>query len=191
MPSVVTRRVTPEEYLEREREAEFRHEYREGEIVAMSEASRWHGRIVNNLAGELRQRLRNRKCYVYSTDLRLAARTARLYTYPDVIVTCGEEQYIDDQFDTLLNPVVLFEVLSDSTKAYDRGKKFQSYRTVESLRDYVLVAQDKIHVEHWTRQPNHEWTKTEFRNRADAIKFSSIDVELPLSEIYLKVDLPA
>jgi Uma2 family endonuclease len=191
MSSVAARRLTPEEYLEQERKAELKHEYRDGEIVAMSGASRWHGRIVNNLGGELRQRLRNSPCHVYSNDLRLAARPARLYTYPDVIVTCGEEQYIDGHFDTLLNPVVIFEVLSESTKAYDRGKKFQSYRTLESLQDYVLVAQDKMHVEHWSRQPDNEWTKAEFHSLEDVLAFSSIKVELPVAEIYLKIDLSA
>jgi Uma2 family endonuclease len=191
MPSVATTRVTPEEYLERERKAEFKHEYRDGEMVAMNGASRWHVRIVTNLVRELSQRLRDTPCNVYSTDLRLAARPARLFTYPDVIVTCGEEQYIDEHFDTLLNPALIFEVLSESTKAYDRGKKFQSYRTVESLRDYVLVSQEKVHVEHWVRQPDNEWNKTELGNATDTIRFSSLGVELPLSEIYLKIKFPA
>lgn len=189
MSSVLSRRVTPEKYLEFERAAEFRHEYRDGEIVAMSGASRSHGRIVINLGGELRERLRDRPCNVYSADLRVAVTSARLYTYPDVIVTCGKEQYLDDRFDTLLNPVVIIEVLSNSTMAYDRGKKFQNYSALDSLCDYMLVAQDKIHVEHWTRQPPGDWIGAEFHARTDAIRLDSIDVELPVSEIYLKVDL--
>jgi Uma2 family endonuclease len=189
MASIVTRRVTPEEYLEFEPAAEFRHEYRDGEILAMSGASRWHVRLVTNLVVALGNQLRDTHCNVYSTDLRLSAAPARLFTYPDVMVTCGDERFLDQHFDTLLNPVVLIEVLSESTKSYDRGKKFKSYQTLESLRDYLLVAQDEMHVEHWQRQPDGNWTKTEFRNPEDIVKLVFIGAELRVADIYLKVKL--
>lgn len=191
MASIVTRRVTPEEYLELERAAEFRHEYRDGEIVAMSGASRWHVRIVSNLVAELGTQFRETACNVYPIDLRVSADASRLFTYPDVIITCGEEKFLDKHFETLLNPVVLIEVLSPSTKSYDRGEKFRRYRTLESLREYLLVAQDEMHIEHWTRQSDGNWTKTEFRNPDEIIKLVSVGAELRVTEVYRKVELKA
>lgn len=179
--------ITPEEYLERERKAEFRNEYFRGQVVAMSGASRQHVRIVTNLIRELGQQLRQRDCNVYSTDLRVSISRASLYTYPDVVITCGEEKFLDTAFDTLLNPAVIIEVLSESTRDYDRGQKFESYRLSASLSDYLTVAQDRMHVEQWTRQADGRWMLSEHTEASSRIHIQLIGVELPVSDIYEKV----
>ncbi len=188
MSSAPTTYITPEEYLERERNAETRSEYFQGEVFAMAGASLRHGRIVSNLVAEIHQQLRNRPCNVYSTDLRLAVGAAGLYTYPDVMVVCGEEKVADHHDDMLLNPTLLVEVLSKSTKNYDRGQKFESYRKLPSLKEYLTVAQDKIQVEQWMRQPDDRWILREYEASAKTIALPSIGVELQLSEIYRKID---
>jgi|ERR1700761_52685 len=188
MPSIATR-VSPEEYLERERQAETRSEYRNGEIVAMSGASIRHGRITGNLVFRIRSALKNSSCEVFSTDLRLAVRAANLFTYPDVMVICGEPEVADDRQDIVLNPVVLIEVLSKSTRVYDRGKKFASYRMIPSLREYLTVAQNKIHIEQHTRQADQSWVAKEFTEPGGTIKLESIAVELRVADIYEKVTI--
>lgn len=179
------------EYLEWERSQEERHEYLDGEIVAMGGASARHSLIVTNLAGELRFRLRDRPCQVHSNDLRVRVSETGLYTYPDVLVVCGEPTFTDDRFDTLLDPWVIFEVLSASTEAIDRGRKFEHYRRLSSLRDYLLVAQDRRHVEHYTRQPDGRWSLGDVEGDGGVIALGSLDCELPLSEVYEKVQLGA
>ena len=183
--------LTPGEYLAIERKAEFKSEYFNGEMFAMAGASERHVLIVTNLVAELRGQLRRRPCTVYSTDLRVRVSPAGLYTYPDVVVVCGQAQFADDQKDTLLNPTLIIEVLSDSTKDYDRGDKFQHYRTLASLTEYVLVAQDKCHVEHYVRQPENRWLLSETNEVKDTIHLSSIECDLALAEVYDKVDLSA
>jgi Uma2 family endonuclease len=179
--------VTPEEYLEEERKAEWRSEYLDGEVFPMSGASRYHALIVTNLVGELRQKLSECPCNVYSSSLRVRVSSNGLYTYPDVIVTCGEEHLLDESNDTLLNPVLLIEVLSDSTKDYDRGQKFESYRTIPSLREYLTIAQDKVHIEQWQAQGNERWLLLEHAEEAASIVLNSVEVELPISDIYKKL----
>jgi|SRR5665213_1189478 len=188
MSSVPTTYLTPEEYLEQERKAETRSEYFQGEVFAMAGASWRHGRIVTNLIRELSVRFGEGPCNVYSTDLRLAVSPAGLYTYPDVMVVCGEEELLDQHDDTLLNPTLLIEVLSKSTKDYDRGQKFESYRRLSSLREYLTVAQEKIHIEQWMRQPDDRWVLREYSALGETIALPSIDVDLQLSDIYKKID---
>ncbi len=180
--------LTPAEYLEQERRAERKSEYLRGEVFAMAGASRRHGLIVTNLVAEMRQQLKGKPCEVYSNDLRLRVTTAGLYTYPDVMVACGEIQFADDQKDTLLNPVLLIEVLSESTRDYDRGRKFQYYRTLPSLVEYLTVAQDEPHVEHYTRQQQDRWLLAEFSSPNQTIPLASIPCVLPVAEIYDKID---
>jgi Uma2 family endonuclease len=180
--------LSPEEYLEQERRAEYKSEYFAGEVFAMAGASRRHGLIVMNVAGHLWQQLKGKPCEVYTGDLRLRVTPAGLYTYPDVTVVCGDVQFADDQKDTVLNPVVLIEVLSESTSDYDRGRKFEYYRTLPSLKEYLTVAQDKPHIEHWTRQQEDSGSLVEFNNLSQTIRLASIDCVLPLKEIYDKVD---
>lgn len=186
--------LTPAEYLERERRAEYKSEYFQGEMFAMAGASERHGLIVANLVGELRQQLKGKPCRVYPSDLRLRVTAAGLYTYPDVIVVCGDIQFADDRKDTILNPVLIIEVLSESTRDYDRGRKFQYYRTLPSLVEYLTVAQDEPQVEHHTRQSatpgstNGGWLLLEFNKMSETIPLVSIPCALPLTEIYDKVD---
>ena len=184
-------RLTPEEYLAIERKAEYKSEYFNGEMFAMAGASERHVLIVTNVVAELRGQLRRRPCTVYSTDLRVRVSPAGLYTYPDVVVVCGQAQFADDQKDTLLNPTLIVEVLSESTKDYDRGGKFEHYRTLMSLSEYVLIDQDKHHVEHFVRQPENRWLLSETNRLEDTIHVSSISCDLALAEVYDKVELPA
>jgi Uma2 family endonuclease len=185
MPSVATR-VSPEEYLERERQAETRSEYRDGVIVAMSGASLRHGRMVRNLISLLDRRLEG-SCEVFATDLRLGVRAANLYTYPDVMVICGEPESTDERQDIVLNPVVIIEVLSKSTEKYDRGEKFTNYRMIPSLKEYLLAAQDEVRVEHWSKQADGEWSATEYKEPDAVVRLESIGVELAVADIYRKV----
>jgi len=191
MTSVPKRYVTPEEYLAQERRAEFRSEYFRGEIFAMSGASREHNLIAGNLNAEARNQLRDRPCEVYQSDMRVKVSSTGLYTYPDVVVVCGEPRFEDAEVDTLLNPTVLFEVLSETTENYDRGKKFEHYRTLPSLQEYVLVAQDKCHVEQFTRQPDNRWLLWETGNLEGVLSLPSIGCELKLADVYAKVTLGA
>ena len=182
-------RFTPEEYLALERKAECKSEYFNGEIFAMSGATPQHVLIVTNVVSELRGQLKSRPCTVYSTDLRLKVSATGLYTYPDVIVVCGEPQFNDDHKDTLLNPTLIVEVLSESTKDYDRGGKFEQYRMLESFIEYVLIAQDKHHVEHFVRQPDNRWLLSETNRLEDTLELTSIGCNLALTEVYDKVEL--
>lgn len=183
-------RLTPEEYLTLEREAEYKSEYFAGEVFATAGASARHVLIVTNVVRELGTQLRRRPCTVYASDLRVRVSATGLYTYPDVVVVCGEPQWADDQRDTLLNPTLIVEVLSDSTKDYDRGGKFEHYRTLDSLAEYLLVAQDKVHVEHFVRQPDNRWMLSETNNLSDTITLEAIGCTLDLAEVYDKVELP-
>ena len=182
---------TVEEYLALERSCEGKHEYQNGEIFAMGGASRWHVRIVTNIVVELGSQLKAGPCTVYATDLRVLVAPTGLYTYPDVIVLCDEPRFSDEQQDTLINPALIIEVLSDSTKDYDRGGKFEQYRTIDSFIEYLLVAQDRPHVEHHTRQSDGSWLVQETNNLADTIQMKSAPCSLSLSNIYSKVDFSA
>jgi Uma2 family endonuclease len=187
MPTRPKSRVTPEEYLVRERNAATKSEYFDGEIFAMSGASPAHVLIVTNVVSELRGQLRARDCTVYSTDLRVKVAASGLYTYPDVVVVCGAPRFEDEQGDALLNPKVIVEVLSKSTQDYDRGAKFEQYRTIESFIEYVLIAQDKPHVEHFVRQPDGRWMLSETNRLEDGIAVESIEAHLALRDVYEKV----
>jgi Uma2 family endonuclease len=188
MSSQATTFLSPAQYLEQERLAERKSEYFRGEMFAMSGASPRHVSIVTNLVGWFWQRLKGTPCRVYSTDLRLRVTPAGLYTYPDVMVLCGDAQFADDQKDTVLNPVLIVEVLSKSTRDYDRGRKFQHYRTLPSLVEYLTVAQDQPHIEHWTRQQENRWLLAEFGNTGQSIHLASIGCVLPLAEVYEKIE---
>jgi Uma2 family endonuclease len=181
--------ITPEEYLAIERKAEYKSEYFNGEMFAMAGASERHATIVANIMYLLVGQLRGRPCKAYSNDLRVRVSPTGLYTYPDVVVTCDQPQLADEHRDTLLNPTLIVEVLSESTKDYDRGGKFEHYRTLASLSEYVLIAQDKCHVEHFARQPDNRWLLAETNRLKDTIHLSSIDCDLALPEVYDKVEM--
>jgi Uma2 family endonuclease len=184
-------RISPEEYLEIERRAESRNEYFDGEIFAMTGGSLRHNIIVANLVGELRQQLRDRTCMVAPSDLRVHIPATGLYTYPDVVAVCGEPRLEDRAADTLLNPTLIIEVLSPTTEAYDRGKKFEHYDTIESLAEYVLVSQDTPRVEQYLRQDGGRWLFTATSGLDGKVVLPSIGCDLILAEIYHKVPLGA
>jgi Uma2 family endonuclease len=190
MSSQRTTLLTPEEYLEIERRAERKSEYFHGEMFAMAGASYAHVVIVGNLSHELKLRLKAGPCGVYSSDLRLRVAPNGLYTYPDVMVICGGPQFADDRKDTVVNPVLIVEVLSESTEAYDRGKKFEQYRALPSLREYLLVAQDAPRIEQYTRQPDDRWLLSETSGGDTSIQLASVDCVLPLAEVYDKIEWP-
>jgi Uma2 family endonuclease len=187
--AVSTTRYTREQYLSMERKADFKSEYYNGFITAMSGASREHNLIAVNLGREISAQLKHRDCELYTSDMRVLVSQTGLYTYPDVVVACGEPRFEDAKVDTLLNPTVIVEVLSDSTESYDRGAKFAHYRRLESLLEYVLVAQNEVRVERYTRKGD-EWLLKEFTQPQDLLRLSSIDCEVPLGEVYAKVEWP-
>ena len=189
MSSQPTTYLTPEEYLAVERQAEHKSEYVDGEMVAMTGASRRHNLIAFNITREISQQLRGRPCEGYASDMRVRVPSTRLYTYPDVVVVCGEPKFEDDYVDTLLNPTLIIEVLSESTELYDRGKKFGFYRTIESLAEYLLVAQDECRIEQYVKQPDGRWLLADYRSLEDVVELPSIQCQLTLSEVYDKVVL--
>lgn len=181
--------ITEEEYLAIERQAQIRSEYFAGEIFALAGASRQHNRIVTNLVSGLDSQLRERPCNVYSSGLRVKINRSGLYTYPDVVVTCGEELFSDENRDALLNPVVIIEVLSDSTEAYDRGEKFEHYQQVDSLLEYLLVSQHSHRVEQYAKQNNKSWLYSESHELQEIVRLDSIECRLAVKDIYHKVNL--
>jgi Uma2 family endonuclease len=182
--------LTPEQYLEIERKAEFKSEYYQGEMFAMAGAHEAHVTIIFNAVRELGQQLRRRPCKGYSNDMRVRVTPAGLYTYPDVVVVCGEVQFLDANRDTLLNPTVIIEVLSESTEAYDRGRKFELYRSLESLTDYLLISSHWVSAELFTRQSEGGWLLTAKSSLEDLIELQSIDCRLLLADLYEKVEFP-
>lgn len=183
--------VTPEEYLAYDSGSEIRNEYIAGEIVAMTGASREHNLINSNVNGELRSRLRGKPCETYSNDMRVQT-NAPDYYYPDTVVVCGKPEIIKlEGVDTLLNPTVVIEVLSKGTEAKDRGDKFFEYRSIPSLKDYILISQEKMRVEHYTRQTNDEWVlHRDLTSPDETLIIDSIRCKLLLSEIYERVEFP-
>jgi Uma2 family endonuclease len=179
--------LSSEEYLALERKAETRSEYLDGDMVAMSGGSREHNLIVTNFIRELSAQLKGRPCEVFSNDMRVKVSPTGLYTYPDVVVVCGEPQFEDANVDTLMNPTVLVEVLSDSTESYDRGVKFGHYRKVESLIEYLLVAQHEYRIEQYVRQPEGPWVRSDVRGLTSTLNLPSIQCAIPMAEIYDRV----
>ena len=180
-------RITRAEYLSLERTSlDIKHEFFDGELFAMVGASRQHNRINMNLARELGIKFKadNFRCEAFSNDMRV--KTENSYVYPDIIITCGDAEFEDNEFDTLINPVVIMEILSDSTELFDRTKKFFHYRKIPTLQEYILVSQHECWVEKYTRQ-NDIWRYQSYEGIDQILKIESADCELPLSEIYLNV----
>ena len=178
--------ITPEEYLRLERSSEEKHEYFRGEIFAMSGASENHNLVTGSSYAALYVQLRKRPCQIYPSDMRVRIPSTGLYTYPDISIVCGTPEFEDDVLDTLLNPTVIIEILSSSTEQYDRGKKFQHYRTIESLQEYILIAQDSFRIEQFSRKDN-QWVLTDAKTVDSVIQLTSIDCTLALSDVYEKV----
>lgn len=176
--------ISPEEYLLRERRAEYKSEYYGNQPVAMTGASRAHNLVSGNLFFVLKGQLRGRGCEIYSGDMRVRIPTTGAYVYPDVVVACGEPRFEDEELDTLVNPTVVVEVLSASTERYDRGDKWEHYRRIPSLRQYVLVSQDRPHVEWFTRQEGGLWLFAEAAGAEAEVWLESVGCALRLADLY-------
>jgi Uma2 family endonuclease len=179
--------MTPEQYLELERAAEFRHDYFNGRMYEKPGGSFAHAIVIGNLSYRLGTALRERPCVVAVSDLGVRVSPNGLYTYPDLLVVCGPPKLLDGHKDTLLNPILIVEVLSPSTEAYDRGFKFAQYRTLESLREYALVSQTEPRVEVFRRQSSGDWLLSEAVGLEAVCRFESVDSSVVLSEIYANI----
>jgi Uma2 family endonuclease len=182
--------LSAQEYLERERLAEYRSEFYRGETFAMAGGTPRHSLIGSNTLGEIHFRLKGRPCTAYNSDLRILIAATGLYTYPDISVMCSELQFADARRDTVLNPTLIVEVLSESTEAYDRGKKFEHYRKIPSLREYILVSQDSPTLERFLRNPDDTWTLTVITGFDQSLDLVTIGVTLPLAAVYDRLDFP-
>ncbi len=183
--------LSPGEYLARERQSPVRSEYHDGDVFAMTGASFAHNIIAVNVTSGLHQRLRTSPCRTVQSDLRVRVGPPNAYVYPDVAVACPPIELEDAHGDTLLNPVVIVEVLSDSTEAYDRGRKFAYYRQIPSLREYLLVSQHEARVDHYLRAGDGTWTLRAVEGLEAVLRLESLGCELPLVEVYAKVELRA
>jgi len=181
--------ITPEEYLERERKAEFKSEYWHGEVFAMSGVVENHALICSNLAIHAGIRLRGSSCRVFGSDMKVGVTKKRGFAYPDLTVTCGERRFYDNVRDVLMNPIVIFEVLSESTRDFDLGGKFREYKRLETLRHYVTIEQRYREVGHSVRQPDGTWLSEDLTGENDIVHLAAIGIDLPLSEIYEGIEL--
>jgi Uma2 family endonuclease len=181
-------RITPQEYLELERKAKIKSEYLDGEMLAMSGVTREHSTIQVNIITELNIQFTDRPCEVHGPELRVKVSETGLYTYPDVVALCGEPRFEDEFFDTLLNPQVIVEILSDSTESYDRGRKFSHYRGIQSLKEYVLVSQTDHRIERFSRRDDGHWIYTECADPNGSVELDSVACRLAMARVYHKVD---
>jgi len=182
------RRFTETEYLELERRAEFKSEFFEGEVFAMSGGTPLHSQIATNLAAEFRNQLKGKRCVPYNSDLRMKVQATGLVTYPDLSVACGPLQFAAGTDDTVVNPTVVVEVLSDSTEAYDRGRKFENYRRMPSLREYLLVSQKEPRIEQFVRQESGQWLLQEAVGWDAALSLPSLGITISLAEVFAGVE---
>lgn len=176
--------LSPEEYLELERKAEYKSEYINGYVYAMAGAKLNHVRITGNVTTELNIQLRGRGCTVLPSDMKVRLPDSSKFFYPDVTVFCGEPQFHDDRQDIILNPILLVEILSDSTEARDRGIKFLSYQRIESLQEYVLVSQNRVLIERYLRQQDGTWTYQAVIGIESSLYLSSVDCTLDFRNVY-------
>jgi Uma2 family endonuclease len=186
-PDPIPQRYTLEEYLVLERLAEGKSEYLEGQIVPMTDHGPEHTAITANITISVGGQLRDTLCHTVASEIKIRTAPTELYAYPDLIVFCGEPRFHDHHRDILVNPTVLFEVYSPSTEAYDRGRKFACYQHIESLTDYVLIAQEEPRIEHFFRQTENTWLLTIATGREAEIPLDSIDAVLHLSDVYDRV----
>lgn len=181
--------ITPEEYLALERKAEYKSEYLNGEVFAMTGANRNHNLIATNIISLLNLQLRGKPGEVYPSDMRVKVTATGLYTYPDVVVVCGEPKFEDDYVDTLLNPTLIVEILSKTTERYDRIAKIGYYQTLDSLSENLLVAQEEFRIEQYAKQPDGRWLLSEIRSLEGVVDLQSIGCSLALRDVYHKVSL--
>jgi Uma2 family endonuclease len=189
MSTAVVRRYSVAEYLDFERKSDEKHEYFDGRIFAMAGGTAPHNLIGGNIYAELRNAVRERPCRAFPSDMRLRCPTG-LYTYPDVSVVCGNPEYEDSTRNVLLNPLVICEVLSPSTENYDRVGKFKHYQSIPTLREYVLISQHQVRIDHYAREPNSDrWLLTTVTDLLGVVRFPALECEVSVTEIYAKVDL--
>lgn len=184
--SAAEKLLSPQDYLQWERTAEFRSEYHRGIVTMMAGASHNHNRVRDNLAGELYISLKRKSCQYFGNDFRLWIPDEEFYTYPDLTIVCGKLELLDDEFDTMLNPTTIIEVLSKSTAQYDRSEKFEYYRTIPSFREYVLVDSQRVKIEVWRKleSPN-VWALVQETSRlSDSLQLSTVETSIPLIDIY-------
>ncbi|MCA9013474.1 MAG: Uma2 family endonuclease, partial [Planctomycetaceae bacterium] len=179
---------TSEQYLTIERVARFRSEFFRGEMFAMVGASRKHNLIAGNVSRRIGEQFDGRRCEVYQSDMRVKVNATGLYTYPDVVATCDAPRFEDDHVDTLLNPKAIVEVLSPSTELWDRSGKFNHYRNIPSLREYVLISQDHVMVEKFAINAEGQWALRDYRALEDILVLDSIVCQIKLSDIYARID---
>jgi Uma2 family endonuclease len=180
--------LSEEDYLVYEQLSPIKHEYYAGSIYAMAGASEAHNLIAMNVAASLHRQLRGQSCRTYPSDMRLKILQTGLYTYPDFMIVCGPTQFTNaEKRDTLINPIIIIEILSPSTETYDRGEKFQHYRTIKTLQEYILIAQDKYRIERFTRQDSNEWLLSESVGLHTALTLATIQVTLVLADIYEQI----
>jgi Uma2 family endonuclease len=188
---VPKKKLTEAEYLDIEAAAEFRSEFYNGEMFAMAGATREHNELRDNLVGELHGRFKGGPCRTYSADMRVKVQRTGLYTYPDIVIVCDPPEFVRHKgIDVLLNPQVVIEILSESTERYDRGTKFRHFQRLPSVREYILVSQDRMCLERFVRQPDETWLLTTFDDPAGEFLLSSIAIRIPLADIYRGVKLP-
>jgi Uma2 family endonuclease len=176
--------LTARDYLLQERKAEVKSEFVDGSVFAMAGGTRRHSRLAVRLASALERRLAGKTCQVFNGDMRLKVEATELYAYPDVQVACGELRFEDEQEDTLLNPRIIVEVLSEATAGWDRGDKFWHYRHLDSLAEYVLVSQEAWRVEHFLRQPDGTWLLQTVEGEGGVLSLPAIKCKIPLTEIF-------
>lgn len=185
---VTQNRYSLKEYLERETTAEFRSEYRDGEIIPMTGGTVNHNYIAINLTSGLKYGLKGQPYRVFMSDLRLSIPTKNIYTYPDVMVIATPVVYVEGRRDTIINPQIIVEVLSRSTESYDRGQKFEYYRRVNSLREYILIDQYRYYVEQFSKTEDDKWLLSEYQGDESVLSLSSVEFQISLSEIYENVE---
>ena len=179
--------ISAGEYFEAEESAEYKSEYYHGEVIAMGGASFHHNIIAGNVFAGLHAALTNSDCVVFSSDMKVQVDEDVHYTYPDISVVCGDIQFAKDRDDTIVNPILIIEILSDSTRDYDRGSKFTDYRNIMSLKDYILIDQYACHVEYFHKEDSGQWVLNEFKHLNDIIEIRSVGVKLQLNSIYNRV----
>jgi Uma2 family endonuclease len=188
MSAVPKKKLTPAEYLAIERKAEYKSEFYDGEMFAMAGARLPHNSIKDNLIYRINQQLNGGPCRTLSSDQRVKVPDTGLYTYPDIIILCEPPQFEDEELDTLLNPRVVIEVLSESTETYDRGKKARHYKRIPTLQEYVLVSQHEPLVERFVRQDDGSWKVSEFDGLESWLEFTSVPAKVALADIYRGVE---
>jgi Uma2 family endonuclease len=180
--------ITPEEYLAMEDAAENKHEYYHGEIFAMAGASQNHNRLALDLGTSTNLAVKGSKCEAYMNDMKVWSRAKNFFAYPDLTIVCGKAELYEGRTDVITNPLVIFEILSDSTKGFDYTEKFDFYRSIPTFQEYILIEQRRVHVEQRYMETRNKWILMEYNQITDVIKLAKVDIEIPLREIYRRVE---